>query len=94
MKPYETWREAEVHRVGTKTQNEAETILEKQSLEPFVERNDEKSGKRVQLKRNIAKILDGRGQTTTVKVYTSPNSQAYKDGWERIFGNKVDQEES
>lgn len=90
MTKQQEWREAEVKRVGPKVQNDAEAILDKQASEPFVERNDEKGGRKGRYRRNIADILELRGDLTRPKIYsTSPNSEEYKRRYDLIdWGQK------
>ena len=87
-KQYREWRESEVKKVGAKVQNEADAILDKRDKEPFVEVNDDVSGLRKRHKRSVAEVLIRKGEASTVKVYTSPNSQAYKDNYDKIDWSK------
>ena len=85
---YREWRESEVHKNGAKLQNDADAVLDKRDAEPFVTVNDDAAGARKTYRKSVADAYIRKGQASTCKVYTSPNSQAYKDGWERIFGTK------
>lgn len=82
---YAAWRENEVKRVGGKVQRDAESLLDQHAAQPIVTLNDDQAGRRTRIRRNIADTLVKRGQCSAIKIHSYP-SQAYKAGWERVFG--------
>ena len=84
---YNKWREDQVTYMGGKVQREAEAILDKQDAMKRVEVLDHKSHQVREFREDVAAAKVRKGQASYRTLYSSPASQAYRDGWDRIWGD-------
>ncbi len=85
---YDNWRANEVHKVGRKMQMQAESNLDYQASQPFVELRDTKTGTVNRFRKNVAGVLAKRDGYETVGSVMSIPSQAYMDNYDLIDWSK------
>ncbi len=90
---YDDWRSEQVHKVGRKTQMQAESNLDYQASQPYVELRDTKTGAVNRYRKNVAGVLAKRDTHEVVGKVISMPSQAYQDNYDQIDWSKPLHEE-
>jgi hypothetical protein len=66
---YGKWRDAEIKRVGLKTQREAEAKLDRHEAEPVVQICDDQRGEVIECKADVAERKIAKGTHSRRKAY-------------------------